>query len=76
MGKIPNFMDSKRFKTPKTDCLFKFTKTKSFISLDSMFLTFENTELNATLRWHSTLYFQGRWHSTLCFQGQQTWNPS
>ena len=33
MGKIPNFTDSERFKTPKTDCLLKFYKDKEFYQL-------------------------------------------
>ena len=45
MGEIPNFTDSERFKTPKSD----FTKTKSFISLDSRFVELKNTEERATL---------------------------
>ena len=49
MGKIPNFTDSERFKTPKTDFLLNFTKTKSFISLDSRFVDLQNTEERATL---------------------------
>ena len=47
MGKIPNFTDSERFKAPKMDF---FTKTKSFISLDSRFVDLKNTEERATLK--------------------------
>ena len=33
MGKIPNFTDSERFETPKTDCMLKFYKDKEFYQL-------------------------------------------
>ena len=47
--KIPNFTDSERMKTPKTDCLLKFKKAKKSISLDSRFVDLENTGFPATL---------------------------
>ena len=50
MGEIPNFTDSERLKTPKTDCVLKFTKTKNSISLDSRFVDLANTGFPATLR--------------------------
>ena len=31
--KIPNFTDSERFETPKTDCMLKFYKDKEFYQL-------------------------------------------
>ena len=52
MGKIPNFTDSERLKTPKTDCalkVYKESKTKNSISLDSSFVDLENTGERATL---------------------------
>ena len=49
MGKIPNFTDSEQFKTPKTDCALKSTKTKNSTSLDSRFVDLENSGLPATL---------------------------
>ena len=33
MGKIPNFTDSERMKTPKTDCALKVYKDKEFYQL-------------------------------------------
>ena len=32
-GKIPNFTESERFKTPKTDCVLKVYKDKDFYQL-------------------------------------------
>ena len=56
MGKIPNFTDSERFKTPKTDFLLKFYKD-SFISLDSKFVDLQNTEERATLMLSAIRHF-------------------
>ena len=51
MGEIPNFTDSERMKSPKTDCALKvYRKTKNSISLDSRFVDLENTGFPATLR--------------------------
>ena len=33
MGKIPNFTDSERLKTPKTDCALKFEQEKEVYQL-------------------------------------------
>ena len=33
IGKIPQFMDSERFKTPKTGCALKVYKDKAFYQL-------------------------------------------
>ena len=49
MGKIPNFKDSERFKTPKTDFLLKFYKDKEFYQLGSRYVDLQNTEERATL---------------------------
>ena len=46
--KIPNFTDSERLKTPKTDCALKVYKDNS-ICLDTRFVDLENTEFPATL---------------------------
>ena len=46
--KIPNFTDSERLKTPKTDCLLKAKKS---ISLDSRLVDLGNTR--ATYVFHS-----------------------
>ena len=42
-GKIPNFTNSEQSKTPKMDCVLKFTKTNNSISLDSRFVGLDNT---------------------------------
>ena len=47
---IPNFTDSERLKTPKMNCVLKFTKTKNSISLDSRFVDLENTGEHAALK--------------------------
>ena len=33
VGKIPNFTDSERLKTPKTDCVLKVHKDKEFYQI-------------------------------------------
>ena len=43
-GKIPNFTDSEKLKTPKTDCV------QRQISLDSRFVDLESTGFSATLK--------------------------
>ena len=37
-GEIPNFMDSERLKTPKTNCVLEVYKDKDSTSLDSRFV--------------------------------------
>ena len=52
MGKIPNFTDSERLKTLKTNCVLKVYKDKEFYQLaklDSRFVNLESTEERATL---------------------------
>ena len=44
MGKIPNFMDSERLKTPKTDCVLKGYKDKEFYQLGLQILNSEKRE--------------------------------
>ena len=41
-GKIPNFTDSERLKTSRTDCVLEVYKEKNSISLDSRFVDLEN----------------------------------
>ena len=48
MGKIPNFADSGRLNTPKTDCVLKVYKDKEFYQLGLQVL---NSEKRATLSW-------------------------
>ena len=51
MGKIPNFTDSERLKTPKTDCMCAKGLQRQrilYISLDSRFIDLENTRERAT----------------------------
>ena len=43
-GEIPNFTDSERLKTPKTDCALKVYKDK-----DSRFVNLESTGFPAAL---------------------------
>ena len=70
MGKIPNFMDSERLKTPKTDCALKVYQDNEFwiISLHSRFVDLENSEFPATLRRVTLIYTVVNIEST--FQGQ------
>ena len=46
MGKIPNFTDSERLKTPKTDCVLKVYEDKEFYQLG---FQVENIAERATL---------------------------
>ena len=43
MGEIPNFTDSERLKTPKTDCALKVYKDKEFYQLGLRFVDLENS---------------------------------
>ena len=45
-GKIPNFTNSERLKTPKTDCVLKVYKDKKFHSLDFRVVDLENSGLS------------------------------
>ena len=49
MGKIPNFTDSERFETPKTDCMLKFLQRQRILSAWIPGLLTLNTEERATL---------------------------
>ena len=48
MGKIPNFTDSERLKTPKMDCVLKVHKDKEFYQLGLQVFDLENTGECAT----------------------------